>query len=380
MSYADVVGHHSMVFDEVRNSAYLQAMADVVSKDTVVMDLGAGLGVHGLNAAKLGAKAVHLVEPAPILEAAKRAARDSGLNNIYFHECRAELLELDAQVDVIVSVFTGNFLLTEDLLPSLFRARDRFLAPGGKLIPDRAIMEVAPVTAQAYYDENINRWRDSGQYFKKYGAPALNFGAIREYAANYIYYDRRETFAADLLAPPHTLMELDMMTATNAGCDSSIEMTVQKSGLCHGWLGWFQMRLGEKWLTTAGEREKTHWTPVFLPLEAPVELDSGESMQFSLKRPEQGEWTWTTVTEGLRQRQSTFLSQPIALNRLHKASDAYEPTLSRRGEASRWLLQHMNGKHSVLQLAEQVREQFPDVLYDHADAIAFTKSLADQNS
>jgi hypothetical protein len=44
-----------MIFDGVRNGAYARALAKVITPNTTVMDLGAGLGVHGLMAAKLGA-------------------------------------------------------------------------------------------------------------------------------------------------------------------------------------------------------------------------------------------------------------------------------------------------------------------------------------
>ena len=136
MSYSDVSGHHSMVFDGLRNAAYARAMRQAIKPGTTVMDLGAGLGVHGLQAALLGAAQVHLVEPAPVLEVARQVAAANGLANVHCHNCRAEELQLDDRVDVLVSVFTGNFLLTEDLLPSLFHARDRFLSHGGTLIPD----------------------------------------------------------------------------------------------------------------------------------------------------------------------------------------------------------------------------------------------------
>jgi hypothetical protein len=63
---------------------------------------------------------------------------------------KIEKVSLPEQVDVIISVFTGNFLLTEDLLPSLFYARDKYLRPGGKMIPDRAKMIIVPVVKSEY--------------------------------------------------------------------------------------------------------------------------------------------------------------------------------------------------------------------------------------
>lgn len=55
MSYGQVCDHRSMVFDQRRNAAYARAIAAHVRPDSVVLDLGAGLGLHGLLAARAGA-------------------------------------------------------------------------------------------------------------------------------------------------------------------------------------------------------------------------------------------------------------------------------------------------------------------------------------
>ena len=65
-----------MVFDGTRNAAYARALKKVVTPDTTVMDLGAGLGILGLIAARLGAAKVYLVEPTVALEVARSVAAD----------------------------------------------------------------------------------------------------------------------------------------------------------------------------------------------------------------------------------------------------------------------------------------------------------------
>lgn len=43
-------------------------------------------------------------------------------------------------VDVIVSEWMGYCLLYESMLPSVLWARDRYLAPGGSILPNRCTM------------------------------------------------------------------------------------------------------------------------------------------------------------------------------------------------------------------------------------------------
>ena len=68
-----------MVFDRVRNGAYAAAIRRYVSPDSVVLDVGAGLGVLGLLAAAAGARKVYLVEPESVVKGALEIAKHNGL-------------------------------------------------------------------------------------------------------------------------------------------------------------------------------------------------------------------------------------------------------------------------------------------------------------
>ncbi len=202
MAYHSIHNQQAMLFDQTRNDAYLKALQRVIRPDSIVLDLGAGLGIFGLLGAKLGAKKVYLVEPQDVIGVAKQFAQANGFaNRIECIQGRIEEITLPEQVDVIVSVFTGNFLLEEDLLPSLFYARDTYLKPDGVMIPNAAVMEAVPVSLPDYYQKQIDIW--SQPYLD------LDFGLARRYAANTIYYNRSEMKTADYLAAPLPLMELD---------------------------------------------------------------------------------------------------------------------------------------------------------------------------
>lgn len=378
MSYSNITGHRSMVFDKVRNAAYTRAMEKVITPETTVMDLGAGLGVLGLTAASLGAAKVYLVEPAIPANLPQEIAAANNLLQVECLETTAEALTLDTRVNLILSVFTGNFLLTEDLLPSLFYARDKYLAPGGKLIPDCGRMMVMPVNMPKYYREHVQVWQDSGERFAQAGLPPLDYQRIAGFAGNSLFYDTAKNFEPKSLAVPATLMELDFYTATSAACDTSLELTLTQGGICHGWLGWFQARMEGEWFSTGPDDEQSHWSQVFMPLQRPLEVNAGETLSFALKRPEMGEWTWTTGHNGNKQRQSTFLSEQLSPADLLKKSDRYQPALSAKGDAAQWLMQQMVGDSAMPELAVALQNKYPDLFPASRDASQFVKKVVKQ--
>ena len=46
-NYSCVNSHMGFVYDNVRNDAYAAAIRQLVQAESVVLDLGAGLGIHG---------------------------------------------------------------------------------------------------------------------------------------------------------------------------------------------------------------------------------------------------------------------------------------------------------------------------------------------
>jgi len=63
------------------NPSALPLLPPLLGPDTVVLDLGAGTGVHGLMAARMGARRVYLVEPEDIISVAEEIAEANGLRD-----------------------------------------------------------------------------------------------------------------------------------------------------------------------------------------------------------------------------------------------------------------------------------------------------------
>src|SRR5690606_13053870 len=125
---------------------------------------------------------------------------------------------------IIASVSTANLLFSEDLLPSLFLARDRYLKPGGRLLPDLAQLCVAPIMHPDLHARHIAGW----------SAPqlALDFSAARPFAGHEIIWPERGSSHGLRLTEDVVLVTVDLAGATHADCDASASVEVQEAGEC----------------------------------------------------------------------------------------------------------------------------------------------------
>jgi len=363
--YRDVSRHRSMAQDSVRNAAYERALARVVTPDSVVLDLGAGTGILGVIAARLGARRVYLVEPEDVIEVAREVAAANGVGDrVVCVHGRIEDVTLPEPVSVIVSVLTGNFLVTEDLLSSLLYARDALLAKGGALVPKGAAMVAAPVSAPALYGTRVASWSELHT--------GLDLSAVRPYAANSIYYEADALRAAVPLATPQTLATMDFSRDAYGAVHARQEFAVTRDGVCHGWAGWTEIDLGGERLSTSPFAPQVHWSSAFLPLDPPLPVRAGSRLALQLDRAPRGDWTWVTTSGADAQQHSTLLGAPISVETLQRASPTYAPTLTEEGRRVLDVLAACDGTGSVEAIARRLHAVAPE-RWSLSDALAFVQ-------
>merc|ERR1719148_346080 len=116
-------------------------------RDKVVLDVGCGTGILSMFAAKPGARRVIGIDCAAIIHQAREIVAANGLSDVVtLVQGRVEDVVLPdgiEQVDIIISEWMGYFLLYESMLDTVLIARDKYLVPGGKILPDRAELFVA---------------------------------------------------------------------------------------------------------------------------------------------------------------------------------------------------------------------------------------------
>jgi SAM-dependent methyltransferase len=133
-----IKGHETLLRDARRNQAFYQALAATVSQESQVLDIGSGAGIWAIAAARLGAKRVVAIEQEPLLiNVIRDFAMESGVGEkVTVIQGDSQQIDLDREFDVIISETLGHLIFDEPLLPVMIDARERFLRPGGILIPE----------------------------------------------------------------------------------------------------------------------------------------------------------------------------------------------------------------------------------------------------
>ncbi|KAI1178218.1 S-adenosyl-L-methionine-dependent methyltransferase [Nemania sp. FL0916] len=164
-SYAGVDIHETMLKDTVRTDAYRDFIYNNkhIFAGKTVLDIGCGTGILSMFCARAGASRVLAVDASDIIFKARENIYRAGLSDTIttLHGKMEEVALPVDQVDIIVSEWMGYCLLFEAMLPSVLYARDKYLAPGGLMVPSHTNMWVAPVSDPVWMSENSETfWAD----------------------------------------------------------------------------------------------------------------------------------------------------------------------------------------------------------------------------
>lgn len=142
-----LIYHYNLLCDDNRINAFAEAIKKIVMDNNVVADLGAGVGIQSLIASKK-AKKVYSVEIEPrVFNRGIEIVRENKALNIEYIRGDARVIDLPEKVDVIICEMIDTALISELQVPVINYALQRFLKPGGKVIPYSAKTTVQLVNA-----------------------------------------------------------------------------------------------------------------------------------------------------------------------------------------------------------------------------------------
>lgn len=288
-SYSRFGIHQEMLQDTVRTEAYREAIAGnaALLEGKVVLDVGCGSGILSLFAAKAGARLVIGVDASDILQSARKVVEANGMQDrIVLVQSTLETLDLAPllpegveKVDVIISEWMGYLLLYESMLPSVLFARDKWLAPGGHLLPSSCEMRIS-----ASSHDRLGFWGEVYGY---------DMSPIREAARKETLADAAVELvpAASLLSPSSAFRSVHMAQAQDAELDFTTDFALAASTA--GTLRCFAVHFDTLFdlqpaggqtssFSTAPDCPPTHWKQVALYLETPRELQAADRMSGSI--------------------------------------------------------------------------------------------------
>ena len=296
MSYRDVAMHKVMLQDVVRTEAYEKSVNEVVQQGQTVLDFGCGTGVLAMFAARAGAGKVHAVDRSSFIATAEEIAKVNGFDNIDFHHADHQSLELDEQVDVIVSEWMGHCLFYEAMLEPLINVRDRYLAQSGVMIPSEVSLHAGLVCDEDVFDDLS---------FLKNSPYEIDFSPIDQ-----VPFQQTDLVALEpdsILGNTAHLGSLDMRRIGKADAPRifSGTLTPDRKTEIYALCGWFSSELSDGVILGTGPKDlPTHWDQILFPLPEPFQVDPGRELTLTISplTEQVGReqfWAWS-ITDGLK--------------------------------------------------------------------------------
>jgi len=277
-SYAHFGIHEEMLKDEVRTKSYRNSILNNrhLFKDKVVLDVGCGTGILSMFAAKAGAAKVYGIDYSDIVYQAQQIVKDNNLENVVtLIKGKVEEVELPVkQVDIIISEWMGYCLLYESMLNSVIFARDKWLAPGGIMMPDKATMYIVGIEDAEYKEDKINFWENV------YG---FNMSCIKKLAMQEPLVDTVD--ANQVMTSGAKLITIDIQTCKIEDLAFTVpfRFTASRDDFCHAFVVYFDIEWSKchkkVYFSTAPHATYTHWKQTVFYLEDVLSIKKGEEIR-----------------------------------------------------------------------------------------------------
>ena len=360
-----------MLAEPVRGSAYLAAVRETVRPGAVVADVGSGPGMLGVYAATLGARRVFLIDPDASVYAGAELARENGVSDrVEVIRAASTDVELPERADVIVSDLRGVMPLHGQHLAAAADMRRRLLAPGGVCIPRRDVVMTALVEDDALYARTVDAWSSIPVPLKR--------DTFARLLANRWY--RTRATGAQLVTEPSLFVTLDYDEPTPS-LSATWETTATRDGTAHGLLLWFDMELTRSiGLSNAPTAPPALYGQAFFPFAPAMRLRRGQRVSVELRAVLTGDdyaWSWTATTEGASARHATLLGIPLAGEALAQRTAHFAPHRSTDAQILLAVIERVNGRTSLGELAEMLSERFSARFPTSESALHYVTRLDD---
>ena len=181
------------------------------------------------------------------------------------------------KVDIIISEWMGYFLLYESMLDVVLDARDKYLVPGGKILPDKCSMHIAAIEDQEYKKEKLTFWNDIYGFNMRCITPCVLVEPLVDTIKPSV-----------IVSSVNKFFEFDINTVKKEDLDFSAhyELTMNRHDRIHGVCCWFDIEFGNLdnvvRFSTGPRAEYTHWKSTIFYFDGFYKTFPGDKMTGSI--------------------------------------------------------------------------------------------------
>jgi Ribosomal protein L11 methyltransferase (PrmA) len=265
--------HFEMLNDELRNSAFEKALANAITDETIVLDIGSGTGLLAMMAARAGAKKTITCEMvAPLAELARETIKRNGLaDRIVTLDKKSTALvvgnQMTCKANLLVTETVDCGLLGEGIVRSIAHAKANLLTEDARIVPC-----AAKVYAMVVESPHLHSLNTVGM------AAGFDVSLINRYATAQYFPIRLAAFDYTPLTDRFEVFHFDFANGTIIPTRKTISVRAQRDGTSQCVIFWFDMQLDQKISISNEPGSTTHWEQALQCLEQEVPVRAGEML------------------------------------------------------------------------------------------------------
>ena len=166
----------------------------------------------------------------------------------------------------------GNMLVFESVLPSLVVAREKWLKPGGVMLPDTAKLYMAPIADGQSYEKRLLFWDTIKDKYN------VDMSALKPYAMKCLLdqINVQDVNSKDVTAEPAEICSYSLESVKLSelpNIKSSFTFKCSADTTINGFVTWFIVSFPDgSCLSTSPYDARTHWKHAVIYIDQPVSV------------------------------------------------------------------------------------------------------------